>query len=131
VPKASSLFQFDTPAPVGPAMQYWVPASIHGLAATIPAGGQIATNVIVSEGYTLIGAGVISSQAGTIKIQPFLDEAGTMALAPSSSAVTAASLAVVNNAGSAVPFQSLQIIVTNSGASSAAISSFGLLLQAR
>jgi hypothetical protein len=37
----------------------------------------------------------------------------------------------VNNAGSAVPFQSLQIIVTNSGASSAAISSFGLLLQAR
>jgi hypothetical protein len=129
--KVSSLQQFDDPSPIGPAMQYWVPASLHGMPTTIAASSQVSSAVIVSEGYGLIGAGVISTQAGTIKIQPYLDEAGTMPLTPVSLAITAGTLAVVNNTSTNAPFLSFQIIVTNSAASAATLSSFGLLLQAR
>ena len=131
MPNVASVQQYYEPAPIGPAMQYWVPASVHGLPITIPAGSQVSTNLIVSEGYTLIGAGVISTQAGAIKVQPYLDEAGTMSQAQSTQAITANALAMVSNNANSQPFMAFQILVTNTGSAPATLSNFGLLLQAR
>ena len=132
MPKSSSLQQFDDPSSIGPAMQFWVPAGTHNMPATIPGSSQVTSALIVTGGYGLIGAAVTSSQAGAIKIQPFLDDGGTMALPLITQALTAGAMAVVTNASSApVPFQSVQIIITNSSASLANLSGFGLLLQAR
>jgi hypothetical protein len=117
---------------MGPALQFWVPAGTHNLPSIIPGSSQVTSALIVTQGYCLIGAAVTSSQAGAIKIQPFLDEAGTMALPVFTQALTAGAVAVVTNASQApVPFQSVQVIITNSSTSTANLSGFGLLFQAR
>jgi hypothetical protein len=121
------------PSPVGPAGQYVVTTAEHAMPSTCGAGATVYSNVIVSDGWTLIGAGVTSTQAGTITITTYLDQAGTIPIGTvSSQALVASTTAAVSNASAApVPFQSFKIGVSNSSGSSATLTGFNLLLQSR
>lgn len=107
-----------------------VPATTHNLPATIAASGSVQSSLIVTEGFTLISAGVTSTQAGTMSIQRYLDAGGTVpqgtAISVNLTANTAANLDVLDGK----PFASFMLTVTNSNGSNAAtLSNFALLLQ--
>ncbi|MBB3258214.1 hypothetical protein F4827_003082 [Paraburkholderia bannensis] len=116
---------------LGPALQCLQSAAQLGLNASVPASGSLSGNVIVSNGWKSFAVGLKSTQAGQISVQRFLDLAGTV---PQGAAVTAALTA--NTAGYAtvgadgLPFASVQVTVTNSGASAATLSNVQGLFQA-
>jgi hypothetical protein len=116
---------------LGPALQCFQGAAALGLNASVPASGNLPGNVIVSNGWKLFSVGLKSTQAGQISIQRFLDLAGTV---PQGAAVTAsltantAAYATVGTDG--LPFASVQVTVSNSGASAATLSNVQGLFQA-
>ncbi|MCG5072275.1 hypothetical protein [Paraburkholderia tagetis] len=116
---------------LGPALQCLQNAAQLGLNASVPASGNLPGNVIVSNGWKLFSVGLKSTQAGQISIQRFLDLAGTV---PQGAAVTAAltagtaAYATVGTDG--LPFASVQVTVSNSGASAATLSNVQGLFQA-
>ena len=98
--------------------------------ATIAASGLYQSGVIPSNGFKAIGIGVLSSQAGTITIQRYLDAAGLVPVgAPIAPTITAGTpqWATVNDG---TPFRSFKFQISNSGTSAANISNFGCLLSA-
>lgn len=107
-----------------------VPAATHNLPASIAASGAAQTSLIVTEGFTLISAGITASQNGSMSIQRYLDAGGTVpqgaAVSVSLAANTAANLDVLDGK----PFASFILTVTNSSGSASAIGNFALLLQA-
>ena len=107
-----------------------VPATTHNLPSTVAAGGSVTSSLIVTEGFSLISAGVTSTQAGSLTIQRYLDAGGTVPQgAASSVALTAASAANLDVLDGK-PFASFRLSVSNSGSNAAALTGFALLLQA-
>ncbi|MBV8061634.1 MAG: hypothetical protein JO253_08950 [Alphaproteobacteria bacterium] len=107
-----------------------VPATTHNLPTSIAASGTVQTSLIVTEGFTLISAGLTSTQAGTLSIQRYLDAGGAVpqgaAVSVALTATSAANLDVLDGK----PFASFILTVTNSNGSSAAtLNNFALLLQ--
>lgn len=127
--KMNSPDEAFTIGSVGPAPQFTYPFSIHGLAATIPAGNNINSNIIKSEGNKFISVGLISSQAGVLSIQGYLDEAGIIPQgAPVTATLVAATANLVNYSPAAI-FQSFKINVTNTGGSPANLTSVNIVVQ--
>lgn len=116
---------------LGPALQCLQSAAQLGFTGNVPANGNLAGLVLVSNGWKLFSVGLKSTQAGQISVQRFLDLAGTV---PQGAAVTAALTA--NTAASAtvgtdgLPFASVQVTVTNSSGSAATLSAVQGLFQA-
>jgi hypothetical protein len=106
-----------------------VPATVHNLPSSIAANGSVQSSLIVTEGFSLISAGITASQNGTLSIQRYQDAGGTVAQgAPvqvTLTAATAANLDVLDGK----PFASFQITVTNSAGSTSTLTNFALLLQ--
>lgn len=124
--------QYWEPVAQGPVAQaditQW--AGLPPLPATIAASGNYTSNVVISDGFKVIGVGVTSSQAGSISIQRYLDRAGLVTQgAPITAAITAATPAVANVADG-LPFQSFKITISNTGGSVATISNVAVLLNA-
>lgn len=112
------------------ARQAPVPAAVHNLPSSIAGNGSVQTSLIVTEGFSLISAGLTASQNGTLSIQRYLDAGGTV---PQGAVVQAA--LVANTAGNldvldGKPFASFKLTVTNSAGSTSSLSNFALLLQA-
>ena len=108
-----------------------VPASVHNLPTSIAANGSAQTSLIITEGFSLISAGITASQNGTLSIQRYLDAGGTVpqgaAVSVALAANTAANLDILNGK----PFASFILTVTNaSGSSTSNLTNFALLLQA-
>ena len=98
--------------------------------ATIAASGSYQSGVIPSNGFKAIGIGVLSSQAGAITIQRYLDAAGLVPVgAPIAPTITAGTpqWATVNDG---TPFRSFKFQISNSATSVANISNFACLLSA-
>jgi hypothetical protein len=124
--------------------QYWEPVATGPVAqcdvsawpgtpvppATIAAGGNFTSNVIVSDGFKAIAVGVLSSQAGAISIQRYLDRAGLVQQGAPISAVISAGVAQVCNSNDGLPFQSFKFVITNTGSAVANLSNFACLLNA-
>jgi hypothetical protein len=114
----------------GPSLQWLMSATQLGLAAPVPATGQLQSAVLIANGWKLFSLGLKSSQAGQISIQRFLDLAGTV---PQGAAVTAtltaatAAFATVGTDG--LPFASFQVSVTNTSGTPATLSNLQGLLQ--
>jgi len=88
------------------------------------------SNVIASDGFKALSCAVLSSQAGAVSIQRYVDKVGTLPQgAPISSTLVAATANVVNS-NDGLPFQSFKVTITNTGGSTATISGFALLLNA-
>lgn len=130
MPTAIQAADVHTPFDSGPVLQFPVPASQLILAASVPASGNVSSNLIQTNGYKVLALGVTSTQAGTATIQRYLDAAGTIPQGPALSVTLSASTAAVLNSNDGVAFQSARVTVTNSGASTATLSNVLLLLQA-
>lgn len=122
--------EYYAPISPGPALQYSVPARIHGLVGPVSASGSISSNVIETDGWPKAAIGLTSSQSGTLSVQRCIDPAGTVAQgAPLTAALGAGAPAVVNISDGR-PFASMVVSVTNTGGSSATLSSVAILLSA-
>jgi len=106
-----------------------VPQSAHNLPASIAASGSAQTSLIVTEGFTLISAGITASQNGTLSIQRYLDAAGTVPQGAAVSVVITASTAANLDVLDGKPFASFKLTVTNASGSVSNITAFALLLQ--
>lgn len=107
-----------------------VPATTHNLPASIPASSSVMTSLIVTEGFTLISAGIKTTQNGTMAIQRYLDASGTVAQGAAVSVSLVANAAANLDVVDGKPFASFLLTVSNSnGGSASAISNFALLLQ--
>jgi hypothetical protein len=124
--------QYYEPVATGPVAQCDI-STWSGLPpppASLAASGTWTSGVIVADGYKAIAAGVLSSQAGAISIQRYLDRAGNVPQGPAISATITAATAQVCNANDGAPFQSFVIKITNTGTVAATLSNFACLLNA-
>ena len=107
-----------------------VPATTHNLPSSIAGSSSVQSSLIVTEGFSLISAGVTASQAGTMSIQRYLDAGGTVVQGAASqvslTANTAANLDVLDGK----PFASFILTITNSSGSTSNLTNFALVLQA-
>lgn len=112
------------------ARQAPVPASAHNLPASVAANSSAQSSLIVTEGFSLISAGVTASQNGTMAVQRYLDAGGTVpqgaAVQVTLTANSAANLDVLDGK----PFASFKLTVTNASGSVSNLTNFALLLQA-
>jgi hypothetical protein len=135
MPQVSSELnaQYYEPVATGPVAQCDISAWA-GLnpppPASIAASGNWTSGIIVADGYKAIAVGVLSSQAGAISIQRYLDRAGNVPQGPAISATITAAAAQVCNANDGAPFQSFKITITNTGTVAATLSNFACLLNA-
>lgn len=123
--------QYWEPFAQGPVAQADLSQTIQpALPATIAAGGNYTSSVLASDGFKAIAAAVLSSQAGAISIQRFVDVAGTLPQGAAISATITGGTAQVVNSNDGLPFQSFTIEITNTSGSVANITKFALLLNA-
>jgi hypothetical protein len=124
--------------------QYWEPVATGPVAqcdisawpgtpvppAQIAAQSSFTSNVIVSDGFKAIAVGVLSTKAGSISIQRYLDRAGLVPQgAPITAAITAAT-AQVCNSNDGLPFQSFKFTIANTESAVANLTNFACLLNA-
>jgi hypothetical protein len=119
----------NTPIDQGAVLQcYLLPANI-GISESIAASGNSVSNIIIMGGFKYFNIACKSTQAGTVSVQRYLDQAATMpvgtAITGSISANTAMNVDSVDN----IPYQSMIITISNSGGSTATLSNCALLLQ--
>ena len=106
-----------------------VPQAVHNLAGSIAASGNASTNLIKTDGFTLISAGITLTQNGTMSVQRYLDDGGTQVQGAVISVPLVAGIAANLDVLDGKPFASFVLTVTNGTASVATISGFALLLQ--
>lgn len=118
-----------TPYDVGQVLQVLLDTTTLGLATTVPANDSVVSEVIIANGYKAIAFACTSSQTGSVSIQRYLDQAGTIPQgAALTVSLTSSTAAVLNNSDNH-PFQSLQITVANSTGSDATLTNCALLFQ--
>jgi hypothetical protein len=126
----TSQVDVHTPFDLGPALQAAINTTNLGLAATINKSSNINSNIIFSNGYRVFSFFGTSTQAGTISIQRYADVAGTIKQGSALTGSLTSNTAAIVSTSDTLPFQSLQINITNSSGSTAAtLSNILLLLQ--
>jgi hypothetical protein len=124
--------QYWEPVGTGPVAQADVSASLMlgTLPTTIASAGSWVSNLLPSDGFKAIAVAALSSQAGAISIQRYVDKAGTLPQGAAVSATITGGTAQVCNSNDGLPFQSFKITITNTGTSAATLSGFACLLNA-
>lgn len=121
--------QFIQPFAVGPVMQ--TTPIIPTPPTTIAATSSWSSGVLPSDGYKALAIGVTSTQAGAIDVTRYIDAAGTIALDnPALTKALLASTAAVLTVTDGLPFASFVVTVTNTSASAATVTGFGILMNA-
>ncbi len=115
--------QADTHLPVdaGPLLQAYFTGAAIGL--TAPGTSQL----IPSCGYPRIAVAAENTVAGSINVQRYLDEAGTIPQGPALTQSLTAATAGVLNISDGNPFQSFTVNITGAGT----LSGVAVLLQSR
>ncbi len=88
-----------------------VPATVHNLPASISASSQVQSSLIVTEGFSLISAGVTASQAGVMSVQRYLGASGTVPQGAPVQVSLAAAIAANLDVLDGKPLRRLQIPV--------------------
>lgn len=127
--------QYWEPVAQGPVAQADLSASGQlgpgGPPTSIPNASSYQSNVIINAGFRVIALGCTSANTGVITIQRYLDRAGLIPVgAPITANLTAATAQWAIVTADGVPYQSFKFQISNTGAGSAAITNFGLLLGA-
>jgi hypothetical protein len=128
--------QYWEPLANGPVAQCDLVSQDPGLLGTLPTTGTIAASgnwtsaVIVSDGFKSLSIGAKSTQTGAINIQRYLDRAGTIPVGAVITAALTAGTAQWATSNDGVAFQSFTVQITNTGASAATITNFGVLMSA-
>lgn len=117
---------------IGSVAQHQYTVTEHGINVgnTVAASGNVQSNLMRSNGYKYLAVGVQSTQAGSISIQRYIDQAGTIPQGPAITAALSAGVANVANAVDNNPFQSFKVTISNSGGSAATLSNLAILAQA-
>lgn len=131
MPKMTSPNDQGQHVNAGGAMQALVPAAVHGLPATVPAGNSVTSNPILSNGMQVGAIGVTSTQAGSITVQRYLDDAATIKQGAALTQAITANTAGVLNITDGNPFASFTVNISNSGGVAASLSNLGILLQGK
>lgn len=116
------------PDATGPVAQ--LDLSAKGPGASIANGATFDTGALYADGFKVIAAAVRMSLAGTLTIQRYLDEAGTIPQGAAVSAAVTAGANTVVNVGDNLPFVSFRVTVANTGSGASAVAAFVLLLNA-
>ena len=116
----------------GPVAQFPVSAVVHGINVTntVPASGNVTSNLLQSDGHKILAVGVTSTQAGAINIQRYLDQAASVAQGAALTQALVAATPAVLNVTDGLPFMSFTVKITNTGASAATLSNLVILMQA-
>lgn len=130
MPIASNIAEAHIPADKGPSLQAPLTAALIGLAVSVPATGNVLSEVILTNGYKSLAVGVTSSQAGAVIVQRYLDQAGLVPQGPAIQVALSAGVAAVLNNNDGAPFQSMTVEVTNTAAVAANLTNLLVLLQA-
>ena len=88
------------------ARQTLVAAAMHGIPASVPASGNVTSNLIFTLGMQLAAIGVTSSQTGLITVQRYLDDAGLIKQGAALTQALAAATPAVLNITDGNPFAS-------------------------
>ena len=110
-------------------VQQSVPAALLNLPANIAASGTWTSNLITSDGYQKIAAGLTSTQNGSLSINRNLDDAGTIPQVAVNPTAVSANVAAAINAADGLPFATFTISLTNTGGSPATVSKVAVLMQ--
>lgn len=122
-------FEVHTPVDMGQVLQVDLEPNDIGLATSIVGNGSVVSNLIIMNGYKAFAFACNSSQNGSVSIQRYLDQAGTILQgAALTVSLTGGTANVLNNSDNH-PYQSMQITVANSAGSIATLTSTMLLLQ--
>lgn len=104
-----------------------IPTPPTAFPATIAASGSYSTGPLPAAGFRALAAACTLSQAGTIVIQRYIDQAATIAIgAPISTTLTAATAGTVD-ANDGLPAASWQVTITNTSGSTANLTNTALL----
>jgi hypothetical protein len=106
-----------------------VPATVHNVPSSVAANGSAQSSLIVTEGFSLISAGVTSSQTGSMSVQRYLDAGGTVTQGPPVQVALVANTAANLDILDGKPFASFKLTIANSSGSAANLTNFALLLQ--
>lgn len=131
MPKATSFNDQPPPFANGPCVQAQVPAALLNVPGTLAAGATWTSDLISSDGYQKISAALTSSQAGSLAVLRFLDDAGTIAQTAFAPTAVSAATAAVNNVNDGLPFASFQITFHNTSGSTATLTNVMALLQSQ
>ena len=118
---------FEEIAAVGPVAQV-VPTMPGGAPSSIAVSGTWNSGVIPGNGFKALAVGVTSSQGGSLVITTYLDAAGTIQSAVSTTMIVATVPLVVNL--TPTPFLSWRITISNGGGGAAAVTGFAALMNA-
>jgi hypothetical protein len=115
----------------GPAYQWQVPAATINTPGTIAASGTFNSPVLLALGMPHLAVSAQINQAGTLEIQRYLDNAGSISTGTLiTKALTSGTLAVADNNDGTL-FQSFTIGIVNSGGTAATVSNVAAVLQSR
>ena len=122
----------DTHVPhdVGQVLQATMLLADMGLVVTVPASGNITSNLLFANGYKVFSFALTRTQNGSISIQRYLDNAGTIAQGAALTASLTANTPAVYTLTDTAPFQTMRIEILNSSGTDATLSNVLLLLQA-
>lgn len=133
MPRQATFGEFFPIYSAGPKTNYIpkteliAPASAQS---AIAASGNWQSGVLTSDGYYNFVIGLTLSQAGTLTLYRYIDDAGTVPLDAGQSQALTANTAAVLVVTDGKPCASYQVKIANSGGSAAAVSSFAGLLSA-
>ncbi len=114
---------------LGPTLQAFLPAAVHGIAASIPANGNIKSNVIPSNGWQKGAIGISSTEAGNLSAQRYVDQAGTIPIGAVITAAITANTPLAISWSDGLPYGSFQVTVTNTTGVVANLSDVVVLMQ--
>lgn len=120
----------NTPVDIGMVLQCPILPLTMNLATSINGSASVTSQVILTNGMKNFSFGITSSQAGSVSIQRYLDQAGLIPVGAAITASLVANTAAYADSVDSIPYQSMVISVSNSSGSSATISNCLLLLQA-
>lgn len=128
--KAITQLNCNVPVSMGDVAQVELLPAMFGLAESIDASDTIVSNIVCSGGYKAFAFSAKGTETGTISIQRYLDQAGTI---PQGAALTGSMTAATDTVVNCVdgkPFQSLKVSIENTGGDVSTLTNMILLLQA-
>jgi hypothetical protein len=115
----------------GPAWQMQINTATINAPGTIAASGTFTSPVLGTYGNPHIAISAELSNAGTLSLQRYLDNAGSLAIgAATTLALTAGTLGVLDNLGTVIA-QSFQFAVINGSAVAGTLTNVAAVLQSR
>lgn len=125
----NSSAEYFVPQAVGPCIQVF-PVLPVALPASIAAAASWQSGIINGDGFPKIVCGVTLSQAGTLSIQRYIDQAGLVPVGVPTSVTLVAGTSNAVTITDGIPFGSFQVTIANTGGAAATPSAFALLVNA-